>query len=129
MAVGRTHRSLRSLLRPPLNGTIVGQTGANVQKDDRLIAALAGLRDRFGDAIEVADHWDADLRAVGISRRGEWTRRVYVSLARDQEGRLDVALELPPKVSSGLPFEESGWHHGLILSEVADVVALHRELP
>ena len=96
-----------------------------MQKDERLLAALASLRSRFGDAIEVVDHWDADLRAVGISRRGEATRLVYVSVVPDREGRFDLALELPPQQSSGLPFEDGGWRRGLVLSEVADVVALH----
>jgi len=94
-------------------------------KDDRLLAALASLRGRFGDAIELVDHWDGDLLAIGISRRGEATRLVYVSVLPDREGRFDVALELPPKEGSDLPYEDGGWHHGLDLSEVFDVVASH----
>ena len=96
-----------------------------MEKDERLLVALASLRGRFGDAIEVVDHWDADLRAVGISRRGEETRLVYMSVVPDQEGHFDLALEVPPQPSSGVPFEDGGWRRGLVLSEVADVVALH----
>jgi hypothetical protein len=111
--------------RSPLNGRSLGRRARGMEKDDRLRAAVAGLRGRFGDAIDLVDYWEADLRAIGISRRGERTRLVYLSLASEQEGRFDVALELPPRSSSGLPFENGGWHHGLVLSEVADVVAVH----
>jgi hypothetical protein len=48
-------------------------------------------------------------------------------LVPDQEGRFDVALELPPTSNSGLPFEAGGWHYGLVLSEVADVVWLRHD--
>ena len=95
-----------------------------MEKDERLLVAVASLHRRFGDAIEVVDHWDADLLAVGVSRRGEGTRLVYVSVVPDQYGRFDVALELPQRPSSSLPFEDGGWRRGLVLSEVADVVAL-----
>jgi hypothetical protein len=108
-----------------VNAYIVSQTGASMEKDERLLAALAGLRGRFGDAIDVVDHWDADLRAIGISRRGGGARLVYLSLVPDQEGRFDVALELPPASPFTLPFEDGGWRRGLVLSEVAEVVALH----
>jgi hypothetical protein len=96
-----------------------------MEKDERLLVALASLRGRFGDAIEVVDHWEGDLLAVGISRRGEATPLVYVSVVPDQDGRFDLALELPPKPSSGMPYEDGGWRCGLILSEVAEVVASH----
>lgn len=96
-----------------------------MEKDERLLVAVASLRGRFGDAIEIVDHWDADLRAVGISRRGEATPLVYLSVLPGGEERFDLALELPPQPSSVLPFEDGGWHRGLVLSEVADVVASH----
>ncbi len=87
--------------------------------------AIATLRTRFGDAIEVVDHWDADLLAVGISRRGEPEPLVYVSAVRDQEGRFDLALELPPQLGSETPYKDSSWRRDLGLPEVIDVVALH----
>jgi hypothetical protein len=96
-----------------------------MEKDARLRVALAALRERFGDAIEIVDHWDADLLAAGIARRGQRTRLVYVAVLPEQDGLYDVALEVPPGSESALPFEEAGWRRGLVLSEVADVVASH----
>ena len=99
---GLAHQSpLGSRSRPPLNGDIVGQTSAGMEKDERLLAALKSLRDRFGDAIDVVDHWDADLRAVGISRQGTGGRLVYLSLVPGQQRLFDVALELPPASEAG----------------------------
>jgi hypothetical protein len=99
--------------------------GASMEKDERLLVARASLRGLFGAAIEVVDHWDADRRAVGISRRDEPGRLVYLSVVPEQEGRFDLALALPPQPNSGLPFQDVGWRRGLVLSEVADVVASH----
>jgi hypothetical protein len=101
------------------------EQGAIVEKDARLLAAVADLLDRFGDAVELVDHWDADLLAIGISRRGERTRLVYVSMLPDQEARFGVALEISPRVGADLPYEDGGWHRGLTLSEVTGVATAH----
>lgn len=50
---------------------------------------------------------------------------VYLSVVPEHEGRFDLAFELPPQPNSDLPFQEAGWRRGLVLSEVAGVVASH----
>jgi hypothetical protein len=94
-------------------------------KDESIMAVIATLRSQFGDAIDVVDHWDTDLLAVGITRRGEPEPLVYVSAILDQERIFDLALELPPQPGSELPYEDGGWRLGLALAEVADVVGVH----
>src|SRR5204863_3101760 len=105
VAVGRARRSLRSLSRPPLNASIVGQTAASMKKDARLHVALAALRDRFGDSIEIVDHWDADLLAVGVARRGHRARLVYIAVLPKHDGHFDVALEVPAGSKPERPYE------------------------
>lgn len=96
-----------------------------MEKDDRLLAAVARICDRFGASVELVDYWDADLLALGISRRDEPKRLVYVSMLPDQDGRFDVSLELPPRAGSERPYEDAGWHYDLTLGEVFELVASH----
>ena len=65
VAVGRAHRSLRFLLRPPLNGTIVGQTSARSNLSakasmDQKCLSIAGGR---------GANAEARLEASALARR------------------------------------------------------------
>jgi hypothetical protein len=94
-------------------------------KDERLMVAIANLRSRFGDAIDVVDHWHTNPLAVGTWQRGKPEPSVYVTAVPDHDGRFDLALELPPQPRSELPYEDGGWCRGLGLAEMVDAVALH----
>ncbi len=61
---------------------------------DRSIAALvARLFVRFPEKIEVVDHWDSDLCAIGVRLKGRPAPLVYVSTWKKETGRFSVVLE------------------------------------
>ena len=77
-----------------------------MEKDESIIGTLKDLRARFGDALMVVDHWDADLMAVGVSSPGHPDRLVYVCTFQRRPGHYYVDLESPPPSGSQLPYEQ-----------------------
>ena len=101
-----------------------------MEKDPELIRAVDVLRRRFGDTMVLVDHWEADLTAVGIARRGAEQRLAYVSVKTGSAGaRFYVALENPPELGSDLPYASAGDHDDLSLADAADIVAEHLGFP
>jgi hypothetical protein len=97
-----------------------------VTKDPELRRAVEYLRHRFGEDVAVVDHWDADLMAIGLARKGVAGKLAYLSV-RSTSGdiRFFVALENPPKRDSDAPYEDAGSHGDLSLSQAADVIGRH----
>jgi len=61
---------------------------------DRSIAELVSrLCARFPEEIEVVDHWDADLCAIGFRLKGRPAPLVYVSTWKKETGRFSVVVE------------------------------------
>ena len=58
---------------------------------DQLVAALP-MRER---GWVVVDHWDADLFAIGVARKDDERRLVYVSTFKRAPGRYDYQCETP----------------------------------
>jgi hypothetical protein len=101
-----------------------------MEKDQELMAAVEFLRQRFGDAMAVVDHWESDPLAVGVARKDDERQLAYVSLKPAPEGsRFFVALEKPPAPGSYLPYDDAGNHGDLSLTEAADIVARHLGVP
>ena len=101
-----------------------------MQKDPELIRAVDALRRRFGDAMVVVDHWEGDLTAVGIARKGAELRLAYISVKAGSEGpTFYVSLENPPERGSDMPYASAGDHDELSFADAADIVAEHLGLP
>jgi hypothetical protein len=101
-----------------------------MEKDPELVRAMEALRRRFGDTMVVVDHWEADLTAVGIARKGAEQRLAYLSVkGGSAEPRFYVALENPHECGSDMPYVSSGDHDDLSLADATDIVAAHLGLP
>lgn len=58
---------------------------------DQLVAALP-MRERFWVLV---DHWEADLFAIGVARKDDERRLVYISTFKRAPGRYDYQCETP----------------------------------
>src|SRR5260370_36109345 len=93
-----------------------------LHKDADLIGVLTKLRDAWGDgAFDVVDHWEADLHAVGVAKKGDPALLVYIGNFGRPRGTYYVELEGPPVPGSGQPFSLNAVHDS-VKSE--DVLAL-----
>jgi len=96
-----------------------------VNKDRSIIAALRELKIRFGDALEVTDHWDGDLMAVGVSRSGHPDVLVYFCTFQRGPGRYYVDLESPAPPGSQLLYSQRERFEDVDFEVLAGVVARH----
>jgi hypothetical protein len=93
---------------------------ASIQK------ALEQLTLRLGaDAFQVADHWEADLGAVGVAGVSDVQRLVYFCQRQDDPTRYDAFLEVAPAVGSELPYAEAGEFENLTVDDLVRVIADH----
>jgi hypothetical protein len=101
-----------------------------LQKDETIIRLLAKLRERLGVAgFDVVDHWELDLCAVGIARRGESKVLVYVSTHGQPESTYFVSLELPPESGNqewaNHPYTPAGECVARSFEELVEVIRKH----
>lgn len=65
-----------------------------MNKDKFILELIEWVFSIFGrDAIEVIDHWGADLSAIGFRKRGDDLRLVYVSTYDKIENLYDFECE------------------------------------
>jgi len=95
------------------------------EKDPSIQEVVRRLRERLGQAIAIADHWEADLCAVGIVAPNSPGRLAYLTSLGTAKGCYTVHLELPPQAGSNLPYETADVHKELDIDEVVSVVAAH----
>ena len=96
-----------------------------MEKDASIVRAVAALEAHFGDDLLVADHWDADLMAIGVSARSEPARLVYLSTFRRAPGRFYAELELPSAPGSAVPYEKGEVFADVDLDTLTEIVARH----
>lgn len=60
-------------------------------KDTSIVVLVRALRAEFGTSVQIVDHWDADLFAIGITAISTTERLLYVST---YGGNLSYQLEL-----------------------------------
>ena len=78
-------------------------------KNASITEAIHELRARLGaDAFTIADHWEADRYAIGLSAPADQGRLVYISTYGKLPGRFDASLELPPIAGRDLPYTPAG---------------------
>jgi hypothetical protein len=101
---------------------------AALEKDPAILAALDRLRSLLGpDAFVLADHWGADLCAVGIASPRDPGVLAYITCYGEAPGRFGYELELPPPPSDESPYRAAGSGSGLSVEELAVIVAAHLE--
>lgn len=96
-------------------------------KDDRILAAVSRLREVYGaERVAVADHWPADLCAVGVQNPDAPGVLAYLSVS--ERGDWYVSLELPPgpdEVAAEMPYRDAGVRSGVSIDDVVEIVGRH----
>ncbi|MBB4634269.1 hypothetical protein [Longimicrobium terrae] len=113
-------------MRPEqLDELLHGSRDEDLNKDPAILELLDGLRQALGAAaFMVVDHWDADLRAVGVAHPRN--QHVLACLALGgKPGSYDVHLELPAPDRSELPYTAVGNHTEVPFAEVVRIVRGH----
>jgi hypothetical protein len=101
-----------------------------MDKVDELVDFVEVLMRRFGKTVAVEDHWAGDHTAVGVARHDVPGRLAYVRvISGGADVRYYVALELPARPGSDLPYESAGERDDLGRDEAIHVVAEHLGLP
>ena len=96
---------------------------AELVKEPAVLATLNRLWSCLGhEAFEVVDHWDCDLRAIGIASKRDHGVLIYFSINDD---RYDVELEMPPHPADDFPYREAGQYSGLDFDGLTSVVREH----
>jgi hypothetical protein len=98
---------------------------AALTKDDRLVAAVLRLCDRWGEhAFDIVDHWEANLHGVGLSRTDDHAVLVYVDNFGKADDTYEVELENP---SSGttFPYVVAGNREAATFDELSSLVGKH----
>jgi len=94
-----------------------------MEKDADITQLLAWLRQRLGNGFVVADHWNIDLRATGLSATNDPSQLVYVSgLGPD---RYFLELESAPLPGSNVPYRVLDRYDSVSRDELLDIVCHH----
>ena len=98
---------------------------ASLRKDEHILRMLARLQQRLGPgAFQVVDHWEADLRAVGIAHPRDEHLLVYVADV-NAEDRFYVELEDSPANGSDMPYSVRGRYRSVSFDELVELAAAH----
>lgn len=77
-------------------------------KDRSILDLLARLgNDLPTGSVDITDHWESDLCAIGISAASSRSTLAYVSADRQDPGYYYLELELPPE-KPGSKYEVAG---------------------
>jgi hypothetical protein len=100
----------------------------SLEKDQSVISTLHSLRERFGDALTIVDHWDADLVAVGVAALASPSPLVYFSTWKCEPGRYYVDLEWPARPNSDQPYEQGEKFDDVDFETLVSIVSRHLNL-
>jgi hypothetical protein len=102
---------------------------AAMEKDPIILDVLEQLRTQLGtDAFVLADHWQTDLRAVGIASPHNLGVLIYISCCGEPPERFGYELELPPIPGSELEYRVAGRGFGVSFADLVTVTATHFKL-
>ena len=91
---------------------------------DPAIEHFLGALTRSGCPWELADHWESDLAAVGVSRPGSPQQLAYLSAGGDPATYF-VELEVAPAAESEAVYDVVGRAASLTLEEAVGFVRDH----
>lgn len=96
-----------------------------LDKDPRIHDLLARLRADLGtEAFVIADHWEGDLCAVGISTTYDPSRLVYVSTYNHADDEFTYELETAPKSDNDI-YDVIGRGDAKSYSELLAIIRQH----
>ena len=97
-----------------------------LDKNPAILAALDHLQSRLGpDGFVLADHWEQDMCAVGISSPRNSSVLIYISCYGEVPDRFWYELELPSPPGDEFPYQVAGSGTASSLGELTDIVAGH----
>lgn len=113
-------------MRPEqLDELLHGSQDEDLNKHPGVIELLDQLREVLGGAaFRVVDHWEADLRAVGVAHPRNQHLLACLALG-ERPGSYDIHLELPATDRSELPWTEAGSYTDVPFSELVRIVREH----
>jgi hypothetical protein len=96
-----------------------------MQKDPTITELLNWLRQQLGNTFAVADRWEADLCAIGISAPGDPAQLVYILSWGRPAGYYAVELESAPLPGSERPYEDVGKFDHVGRDELLGIIKKH----
>jgi hypothetical protein len=91
-----------------------------------ILDTLRRLEERLGiGSFKIADHWEADLRAVGIASPLDPARLVYFAVYEDLSPSYYVSLEKSPVPGSDMPYEDCRTFDRQTFDELAAIADRH----
>lgn len=94
-----------------------------INKEDSIITLLEKvIRDIGIDNISIVDYWEADLCAIGISKKEDKEQLVYISTFNQPEGEYYYELEYPSRYKFLSKFNKEGVAN---YSELLKVIKKH----
>jgi hypothetical protein len=96
-----------------------------LKKDRSILELLSWLRGQLGDRFVVADHWEPDLFAIGISGTEKPTALAYISTYGRPEGHYFLDVETVHASQPGSPGEVIERHESISRDELLSIVTRH----
>lgn len=96
-----------------------------MEKDQAIIELLGWLQQRLGHQFTVTDHWEADLRAIGVSAPDDPAQLVYILSAERPAGRFAVELESASLPGSELPYRTIGKFDLISREDLLGIITKH----
>jgi hypothetical protein len=97
---------------------------SGMEKIARIELLVAWLREQLGDTFATADHWEADLAAIGICARDDPQQLVYIGVWGLPAGRYNVELE-SADLNAGIPSRPGLRYDAVTREELLIIVADH----
>ena len=103
----------------------------DMQNVERIKFVLAKLEKRMGmGAFRITDHWEGDLRAVGISARHDERQLAYIAVGgAGGDERYFLELETSPAIDCELPYGVCGRYEDLSFEELVGLIVRHFNSP
>ena len=96
-----------------------------MEKDPQIIDLLNWLHERLGDQFAITDHWEGDLRAIGISASEDPTQLVYILSHECPTGSYALQLESAPRPGSKMAYQDAGKFDSVSREELLAIVTQH----
>lgn len=97
-----------------------------MKKSERIISLLNQLRSALGEnSFVIADYWDADLNAIGITSPSNKYNLVYINVFGKKSGKFDVQLESKPENNSSIPYKPAGEFENQSFDQLVNIIRKH----
>ena len=95
-------------------------------KDEAILRLLDRLTEHLGPGtFDIVDHWESDMRSIGITRTDNPGFLVYISTFDRYDDTFFVSLELLPEAGSDLPYAQAGEQEAKSFNELLTIIQKH----